>query len=238
MTEQEFQNVFLSYLHTLRPTSVFITGLDFRYEIGKYHKGKTLGMPDTKFDIVEFDAQENFHLYELKLIESMEIWTGKFFGQIMLYDYLFSTEPWNELFGRFITRINADKNSVRGEWERLTGHLAFDYGQGEVADDNDTTAYFSSWNLVICGGKGYELAGGFNPVIYSFWTFPELYFKDSVPQFDIYHFYKDNDHFMLRLLDEIGLYQTNGLTEYAKEQFNKDFPDFFKEQFDELDSNQ
>lgn len=230
MKEQEFQDALLNYLHILQPASVFVTGLNLRYEIGKYHTGKTLGMPDTKLDIVEFDEQQNFHLYELKLIDSMEIWTGKFFGQIMLYDYLFSTEPWNELFGRFITRINTDVNSVRGEWEKLTGHLAFDYGQGEVADDNDPKAYFTSWNLVVCGGQGYELAAGFNPVIWSFLNFGEQYFTASTPHFDIYHFYKDNDHFVLKGLEETSLYQTNGLTEYARQQFNKDFPEFFKEE--------
>jgi hypothetical protein len=41
-------------------------------------RGKDFTMPDTIPDVIEFDEENNFHLWELKLITSSEAWNGKF----------------------------------------------------------------------------------------------------------------------------------------------------------------
>jgi hypothetical protein len=53
------------------------------------------------------------------------------------------------------------------------------YGSGEIAEDSDPNAVFKSWNLCICGGSGYELAAGYNPVAWSCWIIAEEYFKTT-----------------------------------------------------------
>jgi hypothetical protein len=100
MNENQFQRVFLTKMASTYPERVYAPHLDLKYEIGKFRKGKSFGMPDTILDVVEFDEDKNFHLWELKLLNSPELWSGKFFGQMMLYNFLFSTEPWSELCGR------------------------------------------------------------------------------------------------------------------------------------------
>ena len=133
-------------------------------------------MPDTMPDVIEFDEDNNFHLWELKLITSSEAWNGKFFGQMMLCHFLFTTEPWNELVGRFA--FSGQKPNFKGEVGKLLMHLS-SYGSGELAEESDPTANFKTWNLCICGGSGYELAAAYNPVAWSFWIIAEEYFKES-----------------------------------------------------------
>jgi hypothetical protein len=101
MKEDDFQSAFLELKAREHPGRVFAPHVDLKYEIGKYTKGKDITMPDAIPGVIEFDEDSNFHLRELRLITSSEIWNGKFFGQMLRYNFLFLTEPWNELAGRF-----------------------------------------------------------------------------------------------------------------------------------------
>lgn len=101
MKEAQYQKRLVKHLSEKHPSRTYVPHVDLKYEIGKYYKGQQLGMPDAITDFIEFDEKKNFHLWELKLLESKELWSGKFFGQLMLYNFLFSTEPWSELVGRF-----------------------------------------------------------------------------------------------------------------------------------------
>jgi hypothetical protein len=186
MNEDSFQSAFLDYMARQYPERIFAPKVQLKYEIGKYSKGKDFTMPDTIPDVIEFDDDNNFHLWELKLITSSEAWNGKFFGQIMLYNFLFTTEPWNELVGRFV--LSGQRSDFRGRIDRILTHLA-GYGSGETAKDSDPSASFTTWNLCICGGRGYELAAGHNPVAWSFWIIAQEYFKTFMPEFRIWHFF-------------------------------------------------
>lgn len=165
-------------------------------------------MPDTIPDVIEFDENENLHLWELKLITSSEAWNGKFFGQIMLYQFLFISEPWNELVGRFA--FSGQKPDFKGDVGKILMHLA-GYGKGEIAEETDPNPNFMTWNLCICGGSGYELAAGFNPVAWSFWIIAEEYFKEAMPDFKIWHFFLTSDGFILRKMTDLSLDESSSL---------------------------
>ena len=208
MKEDAFQSAFLDLMAKKNPQRVYAPHVQLRYEIGKYSKGKDFTMPETIPDVIELDEDNNFHLWELKLITSNEAWNGKFFGQMMLYHFLFTTEPWNELVGRFA--FSGQKPEFKGEVGKVLLHLS-SYGSGEIAEESDPNANFKTWNLCICGGSGYELAAGFNPVAWSFWNIAEEYFKETMPDFKIWHFFSIQDGFLLKEMSELSLDEPSSL---------------------------
>lgn len=220
MTEGKYQEIFIEERFQRFPNHVFVPFLELKYNIGKYYKGKEFGMPDIVPDVIEFDANGNFHLWELKRIDNAEAWNGKFFGQLMFYNFLFSTEPWNELAGRFAMR-NAKKNSgVKGDIGKILIHLGA-YGAGEVAKAKDKNARFKTWNLVVCGGYGYEIAAGFNPVAWSFWEIAAEYFKEEIPEFQFHQFYKDERTWELVTLPNASVINGDGLSEFSLKKWNE-----------------
>jgi hypothetical protein len=211
MNESEFQREFMKFVPTFRPTSVFAPHVELKYEVGKYGRGKAFGLPDTVPDVIEFDAYEQFHLWELKMIDAPELWSGKFFGQIMLYNFLFETESWSELLGRFA--ICADrKDDFVGDVGRVLTHLV-GYGDGKSeAQEGDPKARFSSWNLCVCGGDGYELAAGVNPVIWSYWVIADEYFvKSRVPPLRVWHFFETSIGYEIRDMSTMTVLEPGSL---------------------------
>ena len=155
-----------------------------------------------------------------KKIESPEVWNGKFFGQLMLYNFLFNTEPWNELLGRFAIRNATPKNGIKGDVGKILGHLST-YGKGEVATDKDKNAKFKTWNLVVCGGNGYEIAAGVNPIAWSFWNIAEEYFKTNISAFNFHQFYKDSNDWNLITLPHADIDSGNGLSDYVMKKWKE-----------------
>lgn len=194
--------------------------LPMRYDIGSYERGASFGMPNCFLDIVLFDEEKRFHIYELKVIGNNEIWTGKFFGQLLLYNFLFRTEPWNELAGRLVMRAKQRPELVNGEIDAPLEHLA-SFGAGEVADEDDPNASVSSLNLVVCGGEGFELAAGYNPVIWSFWVeFSEL-LEQQQTDFNIFHFYCDGEDYRFDAIQKLSVDEPNSLTKNAQEAYRR-----------------
>jgi hypothetical protein len=190
------------------PERAYAPHVQLRFDIGKYIKGKDFTVPDTIPDVIEFDEGHNFYLWELKLIPSSEAWNGKFFGQMMLYNFLFSTEPWNELAGRFA--FAGQKPEFKGDIGNLLLHLR-NCGSREIKEESHPYASFKSWNLCICGGRGYELAAGCNPVAWSFWAIAEEYFKTTIPDFKIWHLFSTQDGFVIKEMTELSLFEPSSL---------------------------
>ena len=119
-------------------------------------------MPDCELDIVSVDNERNFDLWELKTVDSNELNTGKLIRQIMLFDFLFSAEQWNELYGRFCTKAESDKAQVVDDlqsiysaiFDRTTdGNTEYsDNGKDEVAG-GDAICDFKTWRLIVCAVK-------------------------------------------------------------------------------------
>lgn len=235
MTENEYQIKLLEWLSYNPFHNCYFGKLPLRYEIGKYRQGKLLGMPDCELDIVSVDPQSNFHLWELKKLDSNELNTGKFLGQMMLYDFLFSTEPWNELLGRFCKKGDSKQPQLVGDLQVIIDAILIntDDNNTECADENrseviggDAVCSFKSWKVVVCGGKGYELAAGYNPIIWSYLTFKEQYFNENAPPLEIYHFYETSKGFELRELSTLSLFESGGLCEEARQAFENDHPNW------------
>lgn len=238
MTENEYQQELLTWLSDNMQDSAFFSKLPLRYEIGKYYSGKVLGMPDCELDIVEVDQEYNFHLWELKKLDSNELNTGKFFGQLMLYDFLFTTEPWNELFGRFCTKLTLGSGEVTGDIQRIydailrrTSDENTEYADEEKSEviGGEPICSFKSWKLIVCGGYGYEIAAGFNPIIWSYLNFPKQYLNETAPELEIYHFYNTPDGYELKPILELSVDNLGGLSKNARTMFEYNFPDWDKE---------
>jgi|688.fasta_scaffold453703_2 hypothetical protein len=150
MKENDFQSAFLELKAREQPGCVFAPHIELKYEIGKYSKGKDITMPDAVPDVIEFDEDSNFHLWERKLIKSNEIWNGKFFSQMMHYNF-FSTEPWNELAGRFAV-CSKKKPDFKGEVDKVLMHLS-SFGKGDTAEDSDPSANFKTWNFCVSAAE-------------------------------------------------------------------------------------
>ncbi|MEM6517596.1 MAG: hypothetical protein AAF688_15550 [Bacteroidota bacterium] len=221
MTEGQYQDKFIEERFRKFPNNVFVPFLELKYNIGKYYKGKEFGMPDTIPDVIEFDENGDFHLWELKKLDNPEAWNGKFFGQLMLYNFLFCTEPWNELLGRFAMRNAKENSGIRGDIEKVLGHLA-QYGEDEVAKDDDKNAQFKTWNLVVCGGYGFEIAAGVNPLAWSYLDMAESNYKKDLPEFNFHQFYSDPGGWTLITLPNASVYSGEGLTEYSIKQWEKE----------------
>ncbi len=237
MSEDNFQDRFLEFIGTKKTTSTFVPKLPMRYSIGKYTKYKEFGMPDFEIDIIEIDENLNFHLWELKLLNNSEIWNGKVFGQMAVYDFLFTSEPWTELFGRFVTKYNSANHKIVGDIEHINRaimNLSTDentvYAEGSDDEiiDSDAAAKFSSWNLLICGGKGYELAAGYNPMIWSLDIISETYLSDKTPELTIWQFYEiGQNNFELTKMTEQSILNSNpGLTNNSLKGFKEDHNDW------------
>lgn len=190
--------------------------LPMRYAVGDYTKGKTFGSPDVFFDIVTFSESEEFHLAELKMIDAKDLWNGKFFGQLLWYNFLFHSEPWSELLGRFVRRAQQKADLVHGDIGKITEHLA-NYGAGSSHQEGDRNARFSSLSLVVCGGHGYELLLDYNPAAWSFYyEFNEI-LAENAPEFDIYHAYFEAQGLVVRHITECR--DVSDLTDSAKSSY-------------------
>lgn len=171
--------------------NVVVEELWMRYSVGKMEAGADFGMPDHYFDIVQFENGA-FDLYELKMIDASDLWNGKYFGQMLWYNFLFHSEPWNELAGRFAMRADKGPHLVHGDIGKVLVHLA-DFGDGEVAEEDDPDAKFRSLNLVVCGGKGYELAAKYNPAIWSMWIEFSDVLRSSGVDFRIFNAFEEGE---------------------------------------------
>ncbi|MEL7377335.1 MAG: hypothetical protein AAFN65_10280 [Bacteroidota bacterium] len=230
MNENDYQKKLLEWFSGNIPSSTFSSKLALRYQVGKYFRGKVYGMPDCELDIVETDAAHNFHLHELKLLKSAEVKSGKFYGQMMLYDFLFRTEPLNELLGRFLMHgeIVGDEQLIADAILKRETDENTTYADAEKTEiiDSKASCNFSTWSLILCGGHGYEIAAGYNPGVWSLFTFAQSYFKDNVPPFMIFHFFESDGKWWLLPIEDLSVIKHGGLPESVAKQFNADFPDW------------
>ena len=199
-------------------SATVVQELSLRYRMGDYFKGRVFGMPDVSLDIVSLNRKSKFELYELKMLDSQDIWTGKFIGQMLHYNFLFRTECWNELAGRFAMRAR-NQGFVHGDIGRILSQLA-GCGKGEDYREGDKYARFESLALVVCGGKGYELAAGFNPIIWSFWfEFGEM-LKSQKLKFKVFHAYLENGELEFHNLKKLNV--DGFLTDGARRAYEAD----------------
>ena len=238
MNEKEFQEEFLRYIEETKPGSVFIPKLKMTYLVGKYYTGKIFGFPDFEIDIIEIDEAQNFHLWEVKLLSNQEIWNAKVLGQILAYDYLFKTEPWSELLGRVLIRVEALSPMLDEKIEFISGAIMKNANQSNTYYANDSqdevinsepAQNFKTWNILICGGKGYEIAKGFNPMAWSLLDIYRSSIREHEPGLNIWQFYMTDKPNLINIYDVSVEPGNFSLGEIEKKFFLTDYPDWFKE---------
>lgn len=166
--------------------SVFYREIPLSYSMAASSRGGHF-MPNASVDFVEVDALGHLHLWEAKRLHSYELTSGRVVGQMLFYDWLFRT---------YEKSILRDVLSDAG--------LAVD---SIAAFRDEADLCFDSWNVLVCGGFGYEIGVGINPVMWNYPTIHDDYFKDSVPPIAVYHFYHVNGDMRLRNIWDISLFR-------------------------------
>jgi hypothetical protein len=190
MNESEYQNAFpdtvaqsVADLPWLSG-SLFFRGVPLRYEIGKTKSRKDLEMPDSITDFIELDAQNRFHLWEMKMLGCDEFQKGKVVGQMLFYDWLFKTDEqktWQSL------------EPIKSQSDDIKSRL------------NAAELRFHSWNIAVCGGEGWELAAGINPHAWTYSIINDDYLQDSAPKISIYHLFDISTGLALRNLWQLSV---------------------------------
>jgi hypothetical protein len=187
--EKYFQDKFLE--HVLSANPVFFENsfankeIFLPYDITKEVKSADNFMPDSFSDLIELDRENNFHLWEVKLIHSRELKAGQALGQIIFYDILFSTFTEEEI--KVILIKKGFPNDKISQMTREDFH-------------------FKTWNILVGGGEGWELSAGVNPVMWNYFTLSEKYLQPDIPILNIFHFYEVEEGFDLKHLSELSIF--------------------------------
>ncbi|MBD1893796.1 hypothetical protein [Coleofasciculus sp. FACHB-129] len=211
-SERFFQKNFTEYVKKLAPDSHFITDFQLYYAGIKSNKFKSREFaPDFILDIVQIDANLNFHLWEAKKWPSTgfedlvtkekfgnkssrgleDLVTGKVVGQVVFY---------NEYF------LGKNKEDILSEFERkqLNKEVIKQLGQKKQEEFN-----FTTWNILVCGGEGWEISGHLNPLMADYFYLKKRYFREDAPDINVYQFYEVSDGFDLRHMLQFNIYSQN-----------------------------
>ena len=180
-SEKWYQSEFLNYVENSELPS-YLNGSRFHREVPLFYdmtdKPSTGEYtPKASVDFIEIDALGELHLWEAKKLHSYELTSGRVIGQLMFYDWLFKTYE-REALKAILTKHRVSVDSIKSIRE-------------------DTEVNFKSWNLLVCGGYGYEISAGINPVMWNYPTITEQYFQESVPALATYQFYHTEESMML-----------------------------------------
>ena len=188
MTKDEsyFQKEFLKFYksHPFFCDSFMSRELPQFYSFESPSRVKNEYMPYSITDFIEIDSNGHFHLWEAKMIHSDELLKGKAIGQLIFYDFLFHTYPEKDLKKLLIEN---------GFDEAIISHKMFD------------DFHFKTWNILVCGGEGWELCAGINPIMWNYPTLPEQYFNESTPNLNLFHFYEVSKGFDLKNIWELSI---------------------------------
>jgi hypothetical protein len=158
-------------------------------------------MPDTYADFIELDAKGNLHLWEAKLLWADDFQKGKVIGQLLFYDWLFRTD-----------------NSKTWLTLKPCIHLESDV---KLRLEN-AELRFHSWNVLVCGGQGWELAAGVNPNAWTYQTIKDDYFQSDSPPLAVYHLFHTKEGFAIRNLWQLSLKDTKHMHPDSIEAFLKE----------------
>lgn len=156
--------------------SPFIRGSRFFSEVPfDYHREKGMRShetPGASFDFIELDSAGKLHLWELKTLHAYELTSGRVLGQLMFYDWMFRSS------NRSYQEMRLDKSGA-------------DLESIDRPEDPDQPLQFESWNILVCGGYGHEIAAGVNPIMWEHTVLSDKYFGNFAPEVATYHLYHD-----------------------------------------------
>lgn len=218
--ENYYQKKFFNFVnsHDFFLGSTFLKEVPLFYCSNKPERIKSKTMPYSQTDFIEIDENGKFHLWEAKMLDADELVKGKTLGQLLFYDFLFNTYP-EENLKALLKKEGMKKEQLES--------MTFDDFK------------FSSWNILVCGGKGWELAAGVNPVIWNYVNLPEKYFFDETPNINLFHFFNVSDGYDLKNIWELSINKPRymhieSLIDYQEISIEEDGVDITKDELNNL----
>jgi hypothetical protein len=207
--ETRYQEEFLHFVEE-EDLPGYLCGSSFHREVPLSYvmEGSSRGgvfMPNASVDFLEVDVMGRLHLWEAKKLHSYELTSGRVIGQLLFYDWLFRTYEREAL-----------KAKLRGAGVEIDRIAAFREDKG---------LKFESWNILVCGGAGYELAAGVNPIMWNYAAVMDDYFKESTPKTATYHFYHTKHGMELASIWNVSIFrpftmETNALIAFLESEEN------------------
>ena len=201
MTERSFQKKFIEYVRPKNLESKFIQ--EFPLYFGaktKKNKATRSCFPQYNVEVLQIDKNLDFHLWELKNWNSArgkeDLITGKVIGQIVFYDNHFMGNNKEEILNQL---------SAKGVQPEVLKNI-------EEKDQAELGFNFKTWNILVCGGEGWEIIDLKEPYLY----LSKRYFKDITPQINLYQFYQtprknwDVRH-ILQIIESFYLWEASGV---------------------------
>ncbi len=186
MADRWFLDKFLTLAGTKYPESFFLDDLVLSTSLNDDYNGRR----DLHCDLIEIDGKGRLHLWLFIPVRAPELITGDVIGRLFACTQVFRmTEP-AVLASRLARAARRRRYDTRSERFRAALRRA--------------RATFDSWNLVACGGKGCELAGHDDNLLF------QLYASLSsvighVRDVNTWHFYQTATGFDLRCLWDLAV---------------------------------
>ncbi|WP_374763365.1 hypothetical protein [Yunchengibacter salinarum] len=190
-SEKFFERKFTIIAKEKFPDRIFMNNFPLYYSQDKT-RGKR-EVPLYLCDLIEIDERGNFHLWEMKIFTSDQIHRGDVIGQLISYNFLFNT--WRKLQNseEFINDVFLNEGRKHGYKKEHIKKLL-----------NPEKIKLKSWNIVACGGIGYEFAAGYNNIAWHLYSdFSYLDKNDGIHR-NFWHFYETENGFDLRSIWELN----------------------------------
>ena len=140
MNEKDFENEFVDLARRNYPNRVFIQSFEMPYD-EKIPKG-VHEMPRYIADVLEIDELGQFHVWEHKLYNSREIWAGQVIGQLICYDFVFST-------------TQAMDGGIQSMRDRILNYANRQgYQENNPVLKFDTFEEYANWQETVSAGLG------------------------------------------------------------------------------------
>lgn len=188
--EKYYQKRFLEYLEQNRPYSYlvdseFIDELKLFYDMEKIRMEKSKVIPDYSVDFIEVDRMGCLHIWEAKMLDKEELIRGKVIGQLYFYHFLLRSYDVNKLI-----LLLRDKGVSEEKLDLISRN-------GII---------IKTWNILVCGGRGWELCAGINPIMWTYNDFSIDTEGSNIPPTSVYHFYQVNKEYDLKHLFEQSIF--------------------------------
>lgn len=205
MNERWFLDNFLNIANELYPESFFLD----RFALPCGSPDDYDGPVRLTGDLVEIDFAGRPHLWLFASVFSPDVVTGGAIGRMFAYSRVFAAMERRDL----ATRVEAAAAKRRVD----AGHPAIRRMLARQRPE------FESWNVVVCGGRGCELAGrDDNPLFRLYAPLSEMI--EGIPDVNTWHFYQTSTGFDLRSLWDVAAWSRLSLAERLAIWSGRHFP--------------
>jgi hypothetical protein len=187
MTETEYQKQFLKEISRFYPHHNFFWNFPLEYDQAG-RRIKSVEMPNYSLDFLSISEENKFHIWEFKKLNSEELLRGKVLGQIIFYDFMLKTNSVQQILKKLKDRYNYQSKIKKIE--------------------------IKSWNIVVCGGQGWEIAAGVNPIMWWYCGGVEEYIIDN-RIFKIHHFFHDQTDWDLKDIWDLSVLDPRRMNQYS-----------------------